>query len=181
MNHIKKEKYAMGKFFMMLSIVLLFSSCASEQTEQENTEEFYTIIPVSSAFDLDLLVDLGAPWIARMANTGEAIGIRADNVFQAEDGTGMLYATVSFGSGFVCTRIEGYNPVSGTIYTLWERFAYDYRFLMYENELFVAKYQVNPFSGRTGIFRPMLNHENLSFDLVEVDDELSALIKQQVS
>ena len=61
----------------------------------------------------------------------------------------------------------------------WERFEYDYRFFMHENELFVAKYEVNPFSGLTGIFRPMLNHENLSFDLVEVDGALSDFIKQQ--
>jgi hypothetical protein len=92
----------------------------------------------------------------------------------------MLYATVTFGSGFVCSRIKGFNPVSKTTYTLWERFEYDYQFLMFENELFVAKYEVNPFSGLTGIFRPVLNHENLSFDLVEVDDELSALIQQHM-
>jgi len=46
---------------------------------------------------------------------------------------------------------------------------------MHEDELFVAKYLMKS-DQLIGIFRPALNRENRSFDLVQVDDELFTLI-----
>jgi len=180
-NYIKKI-YAHWKcFFIILSIVLLLSSCVSEQTEQiESDEVQFTAIPVSP-YDFDSLMDRGAPWVVTMMETGEPLFVMADNVFQAEDGTDMLFATIPVGSGIISTMIQGYDPVSGRMYTLCERFFSDYRFFIYENELFVAENLAFPDrSGRlVDIFRPVLNHENLSFDLIQIDDELFTLILQQ--
>jgi len=93
----------------------------------------------------------------------------------------MFFATVPEGSGIISTSIQGYDPATEIMYILNERGLYDYRFFMYEDELFVEKrshWLLEPKQSR-GIFRPVLNRENLSFDLVEVDDELSTLIQQQ--
>jgi len=163
----------------ILSIIFLLSSCASERTEQrENGAAQYIAIPVSSTFDMELLLDRRGPWVATEYVTGESRGIWADNVFQADDGSGMIFATVPFGSGIISTSIQGYDPASGKMYVLDERGRYDYRFFMYENELFVVG---RPMMSNmlVGIFRPVLDHEALSFDLVEVDDELSSLIQHQ--
>jgi len=145
----------------------------------------YIPIPVSPALDMELLLEHGGPWIVRNHQTGEPFFVHADNVFKAEDGTGMFFATVPEGSGIISTSIQGYDPATETMYVLNERGLYDYRFFMYENELFVAKWPHWVLSGRSaesqqliGIFRPILNRENQSFDLVSVDDELSALIQQ---
>jgi len=177
MNDIKKVHAHKKKSFIFLSIfiVLLLSSCASEQREQnENSEAEFTAIPVSP-LGFDVLMERGSPWVVSMTNTGEPFFVLADNVFQAADGSGMLFATVPDGFGFISTSIQGYDPVSGTMHILCERFSYDYRFFMHEDELFVAKYLMKS-DQLIGIFRPALNRENRSFDLVQVDDELFTLI-----
>ena len=178
---MKKVSTCGKSFLMILSVISLLSSCTFEEAEQEDSREIqYTVIPVSPAFDMELLLDHGGPWVVTMYETGEPRGIWANNVFQAEDGTDMFFATVSVGSGLISTKIQGYDPVNETMYTLCDRFNYDYRFFMYENELFIEK--VSPGTMKSvGIFRPVLNQENLSFDLVEVDDELSDLIRQQMN
>ena len=171
MNAIKRI-YAQGKnFFFILAIVLLLASCASEQGGQrEGSEVQFTAIPVSP-LDFDVLMEGGFPWVVTMMDTGEPVFVLADNVFQAEDGSGMLFATIPVGSGVISMMIQGYDPVSGTMYTLCERFSYDYRFFMYEEELFVTGHLMMS-NQLVGIFRPVLNHETLSFDLVEVSNEV---------
>jgi len=168
-----KKVYAFGKsFFIILTSVFLLSSCAFEQTDQQESSEIqYTAIPVSPAFDMELLLDHGGPWVVTTYGTGEPRGIFADNVFQAEDGSSMFFATVPVGSGFISTKIQGFDPATETMYTLHERFLYDYMFFMHDNELFVGKISVELME-YVGTFRPVLNQENLSFDLVQVDDQI---------
>jgi hypothetical protein len=53
------------------------------------------------------------------------------------DGTYELYWNSSGGSGFIHFFIQGYDPVSNEYYSLNNRFAADYEFFIYKNNLYV--------------------------------------------
>ena len=176
--------------FALIVVVLLLASCGFEQAGDGEAQ--ISAIPVSHFWDgynnFATLFELGAPWVG-LDDDGEIREfpnkphLYLSLVFQANDGTDMLYATVITHSAGLFSEIQAYDPASGAIFTQNQLGRRNYSFRMYENELFVVDYitpHIYPYEEFLRVYRPVLNHETFSFDLVEVDEELFALIEREI-
>ena len=187
-----KKKTIYFILILLLSAVLV-TACASsdensigevepiseieEPSGFNNGEVEYTPIPVSPVFEMVLWIEHDISWVRIVYETDGPRGINPRYAFRAEDGSGMLFATVPLGGGIAHKSIQGYDPATETFYILYSRFEYDYNFYMHENELLVTKASTES-QQLMGIFRPVLNRENHSFDLIEIDEEFFTSIQR---
>jgi len=160
-------------FLLIMIFCFMSSSCAGQK---QNSKSELPLIIVSGEFILTYDKSKWPLFYPTPQSEGEEYSFAGDcarNVYNADlnnDGTYEAYATISMGSGIVTYFLIGYDPVSGNKNILNERLAMDYFFVDYDGELFVRAF-MSMSNNCTGIYRPILNDESLTFDLEMIGDD----------